>query len=171
MSAKSVLQLAHAQLYAFQPRRVDALGPVFERVVEVVESGQQPVDQLGGGVLNGVDLILASALLEVFEVGSQAQISILGLSRGRLELGDLAFERRHLLGGRGLCRLGPPLTLLGFVRVLTSGHRSWSDTAMGTELKPRAPTSARSHSAPPPGGARRSGCMPSASDRSPRAHP
>src|SRR5260370_556697 len=171
MSAKGVLQLAHAQLHAFQPRRVDALGPVCERLVEVVESGQQPVDQLSGGVLDRVDLILARALLEVLEVGSQSQITILRLSRGRLELRDLAFERRHLLGVRGLRRLGPTLRVLGFVRVLTSGHRTWSDTAMGTELKPRAPPSARSRSAPPLGGARRSGCMPSASDRSPRAHP
>src|SRR5713101_8736345 len=171
MSAKSVLQLAHAQLHAFQPRRVDALRPVFERFVEVVESGQQPADQLGGRVLDGVDLVLARALFEVLEVRRQAQIPILGLRRARLELGDLAFERRDLFGGCGVRGLGPPLTLVGFVRVVTGSYRSWSDTAMWTEIKPRAPPYARLRSAPPLAIAPRSGCRPSSSGRSPRAPP
>src|SRR5712691_881440 len=165
-----ILQLAHAQLDSPQPRLVDALGAVLERLVEVVQPGQEPGDQLRGRVLDGLELVLASALFEILEVGAQAQVPILGLGRRGLELGDLAFQGRDLLAGRRLLRLAAPLTfrllVMRFVRVFTGRHDSSTNTALRPDLKPRAPPYGHWRCARPPAAARQSGCTPSSSARS-----
>src|ERR1700694_93235 len=168
--SESLFQLADAELQALDPRLVYACRLVVERLVEVVEGGQQPCDQVRRRVLDGVELLLSGALLEVLEVGGRSQVAILRLGERRFELCDFGLHRGGASGVWRLDGFAAPLWLVGLVRMLTRGHHCL-DTAEKRPFKPRGRPCGGSRCGPPPEGGRPSGCTPCGSGRSRRAHP
>src|SRR6202521_100950 len=78
-SGERLLKLAHAELETLRPGVIDAGRGVIECLLQIVQTWQEPRNQLRRSVLDRVDLFLARSSLVVVEIGRQAQVAGLWL--------------------------------------------------------------------------------------------